>query len=697
MYLLGVDVGGTFTDFVIYNKISKSSIIFKSPTTTEDPSIGIINGINELCIRAKIDPTKIDYFFHGTTTATNAILEYDGAECGMITNKGFKDIIHIGRHQRPQSFSIQQEIPWQDRPLIKRRFRKTVSHRIVPPKGQIIQKLDETEIVKLANEFTEKNILSIAVCFLFSYLDPSYEEKVKKILLETNPKFFVTTSSSLIPQFREFERFTTAAINAFVGPKVEQYIENLRKKLGENKITQKLYIMSSNGGVSTVQTIRDKPVLTLLSGPAAGILGGSWIGKQKNRKSIITFDVGGTSADIGIINNGKFSEATPRDTWISGYPLMMPMLDIHTIGAGGGSIAFLDSGGSFKVGPRSAGAKPGPAAYGLGGKNPTVTDANLVLGRLIPKNFLNGEMTLSLKAAEDSIQKLGTALNLTKIDVASGILKVINSNMANAIRSRTVQKGLDPREFVLVAFGGAGPLQACDVASILAIPEVIIPRHPGITSAIGLLTTDLQYDLIKTAFQISGKMRYPLINKKIAEMKNSIWLQFKKDCVDKSLVKFNLSADMRYVGQGYELNVPIDSHTFSKEIESDVLKKFEKTHLKEYGRSSPGASIEIVNLRIVGIGKVDKISNKAIKSGYQLKDAFAGKVDCFFNSQNKLSSFKTSVFQREKLPTSVTISGPAIVVQHDTTTVIRPEDKFIVDSYGNIIISIAGRFKNEKK
>jgi N-methylhydantoinase A len=529
MRMIGVDVGGTFTDLVYVDTDSFDVTVHKVPTTPDNPSVGVIGGIREMCERFSIAMDTIDHVYHGTTTATNAVLEHDGAACGMITNEGYRDIIHIGRHQRPQHFSIMQEIPWQDRPLVKRRHRKTVAHRIVPPRGEVLQALDEDAVRRAARELREAGVASIAVCFLFSFLDPAHEERAKEIVQEEYPDWFVTTSFSVSPQFREFERFTTTAINAFVGPKVRSYVADLEGSLGTAGLTADLHIMGSNGGVATAAMVSERPVLTLLSGPAAGVLGGAWSGALSERNSLITFDVGGTSADIGIVVKGGFAEATPRDTWIAGFPLMVPMIDIHTIGAGGGSIAYRDAGGAFRVGPRSAGAQPGPSAYGYGGTEPTVTDANVALGRLDPDNFVGGEMRLNLAAAQRSVERLAEELGLDPMATAEGILTIVNSNMANAIRSRTVQKGLDPRDFSLVAFGGGGPMQVADVAAMLSIPEVIVPHHPGITSAIGLLTTDLKYDAIRTAFQVTGAIDHERIDRAFKEMETGLADQFTAD------------------------------------------------------------------------------------------------------------------------------------------------------------------------
>jgi N-methylhydantoinase A len=391
MYLIGVDVGGTFTDIVFVDTQTGRTLIHKTPTTKDDPSRGVVAGIGELCARFDVPRDMVDHVLHGTTIGTNAVLEYDGAVTGMITTAGYRDIVHIGRHQRPQHYSIRQEIPWQDWPLVRRRHRVTVSERLAPPRGEVLVPLDEAAVRKAARTLHGAGVEAIAVCFLFSYLNPSHESRARDIVHDEYPDCFVCTSSEVAPQFREFERFTTALLNAFVGPRLRSYVGRLERSLSDEGFAADLHVMCSNGGVATPAT--------LLSGPAAGVLGGAWSGALSRRDRVITFDVGGTSADIGIVVDGRFAEATARDTWIGGYPVLTPMIDIHTIGAGGGSIAYVDNAGAFRVGPRSAGAEPGPAAYGRGGVEPTVTDANLLLGRLDPENFLGGAMALELGAA----------------------------------------------------------------------------------------------------------------------------------------------------------------------------------------------------------------------------------------------------------------------------------------------------------
>ena len=690
MRLIGVDVGGTFTDAVCADTETDRLAIHKVPTSSDDPSVGVMRAITELCHHQTIPLDSIALIYHGTTIATNALLEYKGATAGMITTQGYRDILHIGRHQRPQHYSIQQEIPWQDRPLVRRRYRKGVPERLIPPHGEVLIPLDEAAVRRAARELKYAKVESIAVCFLFSYLNARHENRAREIILEEYPEVFVTTSASLSPQFREFERFTTTAINAFIGPNVQGYISQLEQRLRTTGIRAELRIIRSNGGLATPQVIAQKPALTLLSGPAAGVLGGAWTGERSQRSRLITFDVGGTSADIGVVTDGQFSEATARDTWIAGYPVLVPMIDIHTIGAGGGSIAHIDPGGGFRVGPHSAGSQPGPAAYGRGGTQPTVTDANILLGRLDTENFLGGAMALDEESARRAIHTLAEQLTLSDLEAAEGIVTILNSNMANAIRSRTVQKGIDPRAYTLVAFGGAGPLHGAEVARLLGIPECIIPPYPGITSAVGLLTTDVKYDAIRTAFQVSTDFDAPRLNAAFTDMQDELQRQFTADGAALSRVSFERFADVRYVGQGYELRVAVPQGQLDIPSLDNIIDRFHRQHELEYGHFFVDSPIEIVTIRVVGIGRAQKIHAAASSGSGSLQAALVKTQPSVFRVHTELRSLDTAFYRRERLPVDEVVAGPAVILQIDSTTVIPPDCTFQLDTHGNLLIQIGG-------
>ena len=688
MRLIGVDVGGTFTDLVYFDTITEQVSIHKIPTTVDDPSRGVIDGVTTLCEQVGAEPSSVDYLFHGTTTATNALLEHDGAVTGMLTTRGFRDVLHIARHQRPQNYSIMQDIPWQDRALVRRRHRKVVTERLIPPTGEVLLPLDEDEVRRAVQELKADGVKAIAICFLFSYLNDAHERRAREIVLEEHPDAFVTTSSSIFPQFREFERFTTAAINAFVGPRVSRYVSRLKTALQDLGIKSELHIIRSNGGVSPAQIAAEQPVTLLLSGPAAGVLGGAWAGNQSGRPRLITFDVGGTSADIGIVTERGYSEAGARDTWIAGFPVMVPMINISTIGAGGGSIAYVDDGGAFRVGPKSAGATPGPACYGHGGQQATVTDAHAVLGRLDPDSRLGGSMALDIPQAEVVMDRLAGKLGLDRYQTAAGVLTILNNNMANATRAITVQKGHDPRDFSLIAFGGAGPLHAVEVAHILGVKEVIIPEYPGITSAIGLLTTDLKYDAIATQFTLSAAPDLNRLQADAQRLAAQVTGQLRDNGFAELDIRVERGADCRYVGQGYELRVPLPDGPLDEQAIAQVWAEFHELHRSEYGHAFPDQTIELVNLRVAGIGRTPKITPTTLSGERSAERALVKTAPVYFESQGQIQTFPTAFYLRDALPIGQRVDGPAILVQRDTTSVLPPYAHGWLEQNGNFIVRL---------
>lgn len=685
MRVLGVDIGGTFTDFMLYDTESGQVHVHKVPSTPAHPEQAMVTGLAELCADAGLAPGDVTGVFHGTTVATNAVLEHDGAVAGMITTRGFRDIVHIGRHQRPLHYSVMQDIPWQAQPFVQRRHRKVVTERIVPPTGEVLTPLDEDEVRAAATELREEGVEAVAVCFLFSYLNPEHERRAAAIVREEMPDAFVTTSADIFPQFREFERFTTATMSAFVGPKTGSYLDRLATSLEREGVEGELHVMMSSGGVASVRTAAERPVTMLLSGPAAGILGGQWAGALAGRRRLITFDMGGTSADIGIVTEDGVSEASARDTWVGGYPLLVPMLDVHAIGAGGGSIAYVDEGGAFRVGPRSAGASPGPACYGQGGTEPTISDAHVVLGRIDPKRFLGGRMQLDRDAGVAVVEKLAGELGLGLLEAAEGVLTIANSNMARAIRSRTIEKGHDPREFALVAFGGAGPLHAAEVADLLEIPEVLVPPHPGITSAGGLLTSDLKYDQMRTVFQLQGGVDADGLNRELDGLEAELRGWLGQDGVPPADVEVIRALDCRYVGQGYELRVTLAEGPFTEE----ALERFHVLHEREYG-SAYGDPIEIVNARVTAIGRRPTLDSPPVSSG-SLEEASVGESEGVFRVDGSLQALPTRFYDRGPLPFDETFRGPAVVFHPDTTTVVPPGWDAKADTSGNLILTkVAG-------
>lgn len=685
MIVLGVDVGGTFTDLILADLAQQKLTIHKTPSTPANPARGVVDGLTAICAKAGIEPTRIDSLFHGTTVGTNAMLEHDGAVTGMVTNDGFRDILHIGRHQRPQHYSIMQDLPWQNRPLIRRRHRHTVAGRLDAGGAELVA-LDEDGVRATASRMAGQGVEAVLVGFLFSYVNPAHERRAAEILREEMPGVFVTTSSEVAPQFREFERFTTAAMSAFIGPKVRKYVSDLQGELKSLGVKGELHVMTSSGGVATPEMIAEKPASTLLSGLVAGVRGGAWVGRHAGSDRLITLDIGGTSADIGIVVDGRLTEADARSASIAGFPVMLPMIDIHTIGAGGGSIAYVDRGGAFRVGPESAGADPGPAAYGKGGDLPTVTDANLVLGRLAPRNFLGGDMTLDVEAAQRVIGRLAEDLGRSPEETAEGALTVLNSNMANAIRSRTVQKGIDPRDFTLSGFGGAGPLHAAEVARMLGVRRVLIPPHPGITSAMGLLTADLEYHALRTAFAVKGSVDHPRLTGLFDGMHTELSAIFDRDGVPSEKRRMLREGELRYVGQGYELKVDFPDGPLDEAALESVWQAFHDRHRAEYGHAFEAAPIEIVTVKLRGLGEVDKLGTPPEATGPEAASP-VGQGVCVFRVNEALQEFETPYFDRAALPVGQSIAGPAILLQTDSTTVVPPGWSFKVDHAGNVVMT----------
>lgn len=689
MILVGVDIGGTFTDIYKVNNETGEQEIHKLNTTPDDPSEGALTGIEELCELTGTDPAAIEYVLHGTTIATNAVLEREGVETGMITTENYRDVTHIGRHQRPQNYSIQQDIPWQDTPLVKRRYRKTVPERIVPPDGKVETELDEDAVARRATEFREEGIESIAICFLFSYLNEEHENRAKEIVEEVYPEAFVTTSYEVYPQFREFERFTTTAMNAYVGPTVIEYLNRFKSGLQDVGVDADLHIMQSNGGIGTEATVAETPVNLLYSGPAGGVLGAKWRSGANEAEpsdvNVITIDMGGTSADIGIVADGEISEANVRETEIGGYPIMTPMIDISTIGAGGGSIAYLDQGGAFRVGPKSAGADPGPIAYNFGGTEPTVTDAHVALGRIREEFFLGGEMDLNLQGARNGIERqIADPLELDTVEASLGILNIVNNNMANAIRSKTIQKGRDPQKFTLVGFGGAGPMHTADLARELDVERCLIPISPGVLSATGVTTTDIQSDYISTEFSLISEAGYDDLARKYDKLIDQATSQMRADGIPESDVSLEMTADCRYEGQGYELNIEVGQNGNLEDLET-IRERFDEYHESEFGHNFSDNPVEIVNERVAAVGQIPSSELIEVETATgPASDEVITTEEVHFRVGGETAGYETEFYDRSTLKAGHEIAGPAIIGEKDSTTIVPPDFRATVLEYGDL-------------
>jgi len=689
MKILGIDIGGTFTDLYLVDNTSQEQEIQKVSTTPDDPSDGALHGIEQLLSSTDTAGSEIDYVLHGSTIATNAILEHEGVKTGMITTENYRDITHIGRHQRPQNYSVQQDIPWQKHPLVKRRHRKTVPERIVPPDGSVEVPLDEAAVADATAELKEEGVKAIAVCFLFSYLDDTHEQRATEIVEDVYPDAYVTASSEVYPKFREFERFTTTAMNAFVGPDVTAYISRFKHGLNDLGIDAELHIMQSNGGIATDRTISDEPVSMLFSGPAAGVLGGKWrsganTGDSKANNTI-TLDMGGTSADIGIVDSGEIVEANVRETEIGGYPVMIPMIDIETIGAGGGSIAYVDQGGAFRVGPKSAGAIPGPVCYDRGGQEPTVTDAHVVLGRIREEFFLGGEMELDTEGTQEAVEtNLADKLGIDSVEAALGMLDIVNNNMANAIRSKTIQKGRDPEAFTLVAFGGAGPMHAADLARELGVRRTLIPVNPGVLSAVGLSTTDLQYDYISTEFTLISETDPEQVQRAYDDLLAEARTQLEADGVDPESMTLEMTADCRYEGQGYELTISVGRDDTLDDLDT-IRERFDTVHEAEFGHNFSDNPVEVVNERVTAYGDLPSSELVVLPEATEpASNHVLAEQPVQFTGSDGSGPHQTRFYNRTDLRPGHDIPGPAIIGEQDSTIVIPPDFHGSVRTYGDI-------------
>src|SRR4051812_24550172 len=679
MIRIGVDVGGTFTDIVLERSgpggSGRQVAVTKLESTPQDQSEAVVEGILKVCRLADVSPADIDQVFHGTTVATNMVIERSGARVGMITTRGFRDILHMARHKRPHNFSLQFDLPWQSKPLVRRRDRLAVSERIMPPSGTIEVPLAEDEVEAAAELFAKRGMDAVIVAFLFSFLNDAHEQRAKEIVRRVLPDAFVCCSSEVVNTIREYERFSSAAMNAYIGPNTSTYLGNLESRLFAHGIGAAVRIMQSNGGISTLQNSQLLPIGLLLSGPAGGVIGGRWTGAQCGQENVITIDIGGTSADISVIEKGALRVKNPRDTEVAELPVLVPMIDIDAIGAGGGSIASVDSGGAFQVGPRSAGAVPGPACYGKGGREPTVTDAQVVLNRLDPEHFLGGDLKIEPKLAAQAIsERIAKPLGLNVEQAALGILKIVNNNMALAINANSVAKGVDPRDFTLMGFGGAGPLHAVSLAEAIHARDVVCPLHPGITAAAGLLVTDLQYEYTHSTLLVldsAGEAELARANAVLDHLIGRANRQLDADGIPADQRRFRQIAECRYVGQGFELRAEMPAGKLDRSSVQAIIEDFFRVHKQVYGHAFRDQATEMVTARVVATVAVETLALPKLERGGRTNPGEAElyrRRTVFDDGQGR----DTPRYRRDRLKADDRVTGPALIVQHNSTTIVPP-------------------------
>jgi N-methylhydantoinase A len=676
-YSIALDVGGTFTDVTLRDTASGRLWITKTPTTPHDPSEGFLAGVDKALALAGADHARLDHVLHGTTTATNAILEGKGAAAGLLTTAGFRYVLEIGRHDIPRRANM---------------FAWTKPARPVPPElifeipgrmavdGEEIEALDEAAVRAAARRLREAGIASVAICFLHSYANGAHERRARAVLLEEHPACEVSPSSEVLPVFREFERSMVTVLNAYVQPLVGRYVGRLVERLRGRGISAPLAIMKSNGGVIGAETVRAQAIHTALSGPAAGVIGARLIGAASGFADVISVDVGGTSADVCLIQGGEATLTV--EGRVGAWPLPVPMIDIHTIGAGGGSIARVTDDGTLTVGPESAGAVPGPACYGAGGEEPTVTDAHLVLGR-IPAHLLGGEMPLDVERARRAIEeRVARPLGLGLEAAACGIIDIVNNNMVGAIRLVSVERGHDPRDFALVPFGGAGPLHGGDLAALLGMRTVVVPRHPGVLSTFGLLGTEVRNDYARTSLQKPPDYDVAAVAAVYAELEGQAerWLADEGvPPADRRLLRL---ADLRYRHQGFEITVPWPEHDLAID---PLLAHFHARHERLYTYALPEAPVEIVTLRLAASGRVRRFTlperrEARVRGGL-------GRRRIYFSGHGWIDCPR---IDRDTLGLGSVVRGPAVVEQLDSTTVLLPGQRARADRFGNLVVRQRG-------
>ena len=663
---IGIDVGGTFTDVVLADPSTGRVEHLKVLTTPRDQSEGVVEATRALLERTGRSAAEVTRLIHGTTMATNALLERKGARTALVTTRGFRDVLEIGRAEKPRIYDIQDD--GRPAPLVPRRFRFEVTER-VGPDGQIETPLDPADVEALRARLAEGKIEAVAICLLHAYANPVHEEQLVEALGPVVP--YVSYSADANREYREYERTSTTVANAYLMPLVCSYLGRLETRLHGVSATSRLFIIQSNGGMATAEAIRRRPVSTLFSGPAAGVTAARGVLGAQGLANLITFDMGGTSTDVALIHHGEASLST--EFRLGGLPIRMPTVDLHTIGAGGGSLARIDSGGGLQVGPESAGASPGPACYGLGGREPTVTDANVVLGRIRPAHFVTGGVRIDEALAAQAIEPLARHFKMSVEQMASGIVAIANQHMAGALRKVSIGRGHDPRDFRLVAFGGAGPLHATALARELAIPRVVIPPAPSVFSALGALLSDVRHDYVQTAVGPVEGLRLEIFAGLEAQAAKAL----AAESLELERAAYLWSADLRYVGQNYEINVPVHRD----DTPASLRRRFEERHQALYAYTA-GETIELVNLRLTALVSTPPISLRPVVASTLGRPIEARRA--FLDG----GWIEVPVFLRSDLMPGQLITGPALVEEEGTTTLVGVGEKASLDSAGLLTVEV---------
>lgn len=678
---IGIDSGGTFTDVCLFEDATGMVAVWKVPSTPDDPSRAIARGTQEGVERVGASPADIAYFGHGTTVGTNALIQHRGVKTGLITTEGFRDLIEIGRQKRPDLYDLQAD---KAPPLVTRDLRFGVAER-VRHDGSVETPLDEGAVRQAAQTLKAEGVKAVAIGFLYGFVRPEHEEAAKRIVTEEFPEAFICASHEVAPEFREYERISTTVVNAYLGPVMQGYIRRLADRLKELGLKAVPHLTQSNGGVIGFDMAARLPVRTVLSGPSTGVVAAQAIGAMIGIPSLITFDMGGTSSDVALLDDGEAKLASEAN--VHGYPIKAPMLDIHTVGAGGGSLAAIDSGGLLKVGPRSAGADPGPVCYGRGATEPAVTDANVVLQTLNPTHLLGGRMPIDQSLSRQAIGRLADELGLDLMATAQGIISVVTANMAKAIRVISVQRGHDPRDYALVAFGGAGPLHAARLARELDMKRIVVPRNPGIGCALGLLLTDLRANFATTRLATLSEALVPDMADIFFALQEQADHWFAEEGVAAADRRLKRTADLRYHGQNYELAIDVPDGPITPATVTALAEGFAAAHKRLYGFVAEGEAVQLVTYRVEAVGLVPKAAFRPEPdAGPDASHAVIGSREVWFPEAGGF--VVCPIYDRDKLKSGNRFAGPAIVEQMDSTTVLLPGMTATVEPYLNLILEM---------
>ena len=688
-YKIGIDVGGTFTDFLVTDSTG-SAHVYKTPTTPQQPEVGVLQGLQNIATSFTQELpdflSQIGVIVHGTTITTNAVLTGEGAKTAFLTTKGFRDLLNMRRGLRDRQYDSKYSPP---PPLVPRERIYSIAER-VNVEGEVVIPLYEQDVTDAIEHIRTNAVEAVAVSYLWSFRNPEHERRTGQLIQEALPDVYVSLSSAVLPQIRVYERHSTTVLNATVGPPLARYLTNLERQLSESGFAGVLLIMQSNGGVMSPQMTRRFAANTLLSGPAGGPMAGVFYGDTHALRDVITVDMGGTSFDVCLIRDRQ--PVTTTEGAIGGHRLALPLLDIHTVGAGGGSIAWIDAGGILQVGPKSAGADPGPVCYGRGGTEPTVTDADLVLGYLAPDGFMGGDMSLDLERARRAIiEKVAEPLRMSVAEAAEGIYRIVNANMAAALQVVSVERGYDPREFGLIVAGGAGPLHAGMIARELDIPLVLIPRESSVFCAAGMLISDLQHDYVQTFTRDWDAINLEEVNNTLGEMEDQGRATLVAEGIPQEKIEIHASFDVRYIGQFHEVEVPVPRSLTSTDVES-VASHFHELHETLYGYAMPGAPLEMINLRVKAVGVTAKPQFSKNALGPEDPDvAWKGERRAYFSGEE----YDVSVYEGEKFECGMTVSGPALIEQANTTLLVPPGYRLVCDAYRNYVMHLAARGLDE--